>query len=294
MVHKPVLVKEVLQYLDPKPNENFIDCTVGQAGHTIEILKKNGPGGRVLGIDLDSNQIENAKINTSDFKERITLVNDSYSNLKEIVEKTDFKPVNGILLDLGMSSWHLGESKRGFSFRKNEILDMRYDIQNVITAEKIVNEYSEAAMERILRDFGQERFARKIAKEIVKQRKIKRIQSTFQLKNIIEKVIPKKLQHGRTHCATKSFQALRIEVNGELDNLIKVLPQAISLLHKGGRLVVISFHSLEDKIVKDFFKQKTQEEITKIFTKKPITALKAEILKNPKSRSAKLRAIIKI
>lgn len=293
IVHKPVLVKEVLQYLNPRQNENFIDATIGQGGHAIGILKSNGPQGFVLGIDLDSEQIENSKIMSKEFKGRVFLVNDSYVHIKEIAEKMNLKPVNGILLDLGMSSWHLEESGRGFSFKKNEPLDMRYNLQNIITAERIVNQYPQKEIEKILRDYGQEKFSRQIAREIERQRRTKKIKSTFELKSVIERAIPAKFRHGQIHCATRAFQALRIATNEELDNLKEVLPKAIELLSFGGRLVVISFHSLEDKIVKDFFKSKEKNNLFKILTRKPIVPTLKEKVNNPRSGSAKLRAIMK-
>jgi len=293
-MHIPVLTKEILKYLEVKPNENFIDATVGESGHTLEILKKNGPKGCVLAIDLDPKQVENSRLHTAHFKERVMLVNDSYINIKDIIRRENFKLVDGILLDLGMSSWQLEESKRGFSFKRNEVLDMRYSMENVLTAEKIVNEYPEYEIEKILRDYGEEKFAGKIARKISEIRKTKRIQSTFELKEAIQDALPPKFRSGKIHVATRTFQALRIAVNGELDNLKEFLPQAIEVLSSGGRLAIISFHSLEDRMVKNFFKNKLQQGLVKILTKKPITASYAEVLKNPRSRSAKLRAIIKI
>lgn len=295
IIHKPVLEKEVLKFLDPSQNENFVDCTVGEGGHTRLILEMNGPEGKVLGIDWDLAQIETGKWMMADYKDRLILENDSYVNLKEIIERKNFKPVNGILLDVGMSSVHLERSQRGFSFQLDQSLDMRYnDDRNMLTAEKIINEWSEETLEKIIEEYGEEKFARKIAKAIVEKRKQGRIKSTFQLVNIIKETIPAKFQKGKIHCATRTFQALRIAVNGELENLKKVLPSAISVLAPGGRLVVISFHSLEDRIVKDFFNQKSKEGLVKILTKKPITAESAELGKNPRARSAKLRAILKI
>ncbi|OGZ73755.1 MAG: 16S rRNA (cytosine(1402)-N(4))-methyltransferase [Candidatus Staskawiczbacteria bacterium RIFCSPLOWO2_01_FULL_38_12b] len=293
MTHIPVLTKEVLEYLDPKPNENMIDATIGEAGHALLLLEKTKPDGRVLGIDLDAKQIEHAKIQTGNFSKRVVLVNDSYANIKEIVQKNNVKPIFGILLDLGYSSWQIEQSTKGFSFKKDEILDMRYDLQDSLTAQKIVNEYPEREIIKILQEYGQERFAKQIAGKITEQRNIKRIQTTFQLKEIIEHAVPKKFQYGRIHCVTKSFQALRIAVNRELDNLASALPSVISVLSPGGRLVVISFHSLEDRMVKHFFKNKEKEGVIKILTPKPISAGQQEILENPRSRSAKLRAIIK-
>jgi len=290
-MHIPVLKKEVLEYLDPKANENFIDGTIGEAGHTIEILEKNGPAGKVLGIDRDANQIENSKLRLTEFGERAILLCDTYSNLAEIIKKANFSKVDGILLDLGYSSWHLEKSARGFSFSKNEPLDMRYNERNDLTAEKIVNEYLESEIERILREYGEEKFARQIAKKIVEQRKIKRIKTTFELKDIIERAI--RFHFGKINPATRSFQAIRIATNRELDNLVDFLPQAISALNSGGRLAIISFHSLEDRIVKNFFNDEFKKGTIKILTKKPIIATNEEILNNPRSRSAKLRVIIK-
>lgn len=291
MIHIPVLTKEILKYLNLKPNENFIDATVGEGGHAIEILKRNGPKGLVLGIDSDPEQIKNAGINTQNFKKRIILANDSYANLKEIVDKNNFRPVNGILLDLGISSWQLEKSKKGFSFQEDEPLDMRYSPANPVTAEKIVNEYKDSEIEKVLEDYGEEKFAKQIVKKITERRKLKRIKSTFELKNIIINAVPSRYLAKRIDPATRTFQALRIAVNQELDNLKEFLPRAIEILVGGGRLVIISFHSLEDRMVKNFFKEK--ESAVKILTKKPVTAGKSELSQNPRSRSAKLRAIVK-
>lgn len=296
MIHKPVLVKEVIEYLDPKPNENFVDCTIGEGGHTAAILDKIKPNGRVLGIEWDAEIYEMTK---SRIAERLILVNDSYVNLKKIIEENNFNPVNGILLDLGMSTEQLLQSGRGFTFLKDEPLDMRYNakipnpndqIPN-LTAEKIVNEWPREEIEKILKEYGEEKFARKIAEKIIEQRKLKIIKTTFELVEIIKKAVPLKYQHGKISCATRTFQALRIAVNGELENIKNVLPDAISVLAKGGRLVVISFHSLEDRLVKNFFKEQSN---FKILTKKPVMAKNEEASLNPASRSAKLRAIIKL
>jgi len=293
MSHIPVLIKEVIDYLNPQSNENFIDATVGQGGHTMEILKRNGPSGKILGIDWDERQVGNAKENLKEFDGRVILVKDSYANIKEIIEKEELGLVSGILLDLGMSSWQLENSGKGFSFMRDEILDMRYDLENDLTAEIIINEWSEEKIEKILREYGEEKFSYKIAKKITEVRKNKKIKTTFELRDIIESAIPWKFKRGNIHYATRTFQGLRITVNRELDNLTDFLPKALEVLEVGGRLVVISFHSLEDRIVKFFFKNKSEEKLIKILTKKPILADRAEVLQNPRSRSAKLRAIIK-
>lgn len=295
MIHKPVLIEEVLEYLNPGQNENFVDCTIGEGGHSEEILKKNGPEGKVLGIDVDPLQISSAQWLQSQFQDRIILVNDSYANLKEIVERKNFEPVNGILLDLGMSSAQLQGTEKGFSFKMDQGLDMRYNEQmGFLTAEKIVNEWPEEEIEKVLKNYGEEKFARKIANNIVEKRKQGRIKTTFQLIDVIKEVVPPAYRKGKLHFATKTFQALRIAVNDELESIKRVLPQAISVLSPGGRLAVISFHSLEDRIVKNFFTQAAKKQEVQILTKKPATGSRKEIKENPRARSAKLRALYKI
>ncbi|KKP32337.1 MAG: 16S rRNA (cytosine(1402)-N(4))-methyltransferase [Candidatus Staskawiczbacteria bacterium RIFOXYB2_FULL_32_9] len=302
-MHIPVLLNEVIEYLDPKANENFVDCTIGQGGHTKVILEKNAPNGKVLGIDLDAKQIENCKLLKREFGERLILVNDNYANLTDIINKNNFTKVNGILADIGFSSFQIEGSTRGFSFLKDENLDMRYSteitndklqITNTLTAKKIVNEFSQQELEKILEEYGEERFAKQIAKKITEERKINKIETTFELVEVIKKAIPAKFQYDRIHCATRTFQALRIAVNGELENLKKFLPQALSVLSSDGRLVIISFHSLEDRIVKNYFKQEAEKGTIKILTKKPIEATEGEINNNARARSAKLRAIVKL
>lgn len=297
-VHKPVLVKEVLEYLDPKSNESFIDATVGEGGHALLILQKTGPLGRLLGVDLDQDQIRSSMVNLKDYIERVVLVNDSYASIGDIVQRTRFQPINGILLDLGFSSRHM-ESAKGFSFQKNERLDMRYSKKSELTAEKIINEFSEKDLEEILREFGEEKFSKQIARKIIQARKVKKIKTTFELLDIIENAIPtfaRGKRRGLSNWAkaqvgVRSFQALRIAVNRELENLATFLPQAFSILQPRGRLVVISFHSLEDRTVKNFFRD--QKEFIEILTKKPVGTSNREIAENPRARSAKLRAIIK-
>jgi len=316
-MHIPVLQKEVLEYFDPKPNENFVDCTVGEGGHALSILEKTGPNGKILGIEWDEQELKKleGKIKNPDIKKRLIFTCGSYTNLKEIIKENlayrqagNFNSISGILLDLGMSSWHLEESKRGFSFLKNEPLDMRYNSTNQLTAEKILNFWSELDIEKIIKEYGEERFAKSIAKNIISFRQIKPIENTFQLVEIIrtslpartlfhsgiKRAVPFKYQRGRIHPATRTFQALRIAVNDELNNLNNVLPQALEVLKTNGKLIVISFHSLEDRIVKNFFRDKQKENLVKILTKKPVVPLFQEIKNNPRSRSSKLRTIIKI
>jgi 16S rRNA (cytosine1402-N4)-methyltransferase len=274
MAHIPVLQQEVLRYLDPKPNENFIDCTIGEGGHSSAILEKIAPRGKILGIDFQLRLKP---------RERLILTEDNFANLSSIVEKYKFKRVDGILFDLGMSSWHLEESSRGFSFKRGGPLDMRYDVKGVLTAEKILNYWSRFELARIFQDYGEERKSERIAEEIIETRKHKPIINTLQLGEIIKKA---------GGSLQQSFQALRIAVNNELDNLRLALPAAEEILSPGGRLAAISFHSLEDRIVKDFLKAQSGE--MQILTKKPVTASPAEIKLNPRSRSAKLRSAEKL
>lgn len=289
-MHIPVLKKEVIEYLEPRSNQNFIDATVGEGGHTEVILEKIAPKGKVLGIEWDPQLYLKTKLRMARFGERLILVNDSFSNLKRIVRDYGFKDIKGILFDLGVCLWHLEESKRGFSFQREEPLDMRYNPERQkITAAEILNNWSEAEIERILREYGEERFAKRIAKGIVEERKTKPIKTTFQLVEIIRRAFPLKYRFGRIHFATKSFQALRIAVNDELENLKKALWQALEVLDQGGKLAVISFHSLEDRIVKNFFRDWQKEKKLKIITKKPIRPSPEEIKSNPRARSAKLR-----
>ncbi len=304
MIHQPVLLKEVLKFLDPKTGENFIDCTIGGGGHTAAILKKNEPEGKVLGIETDielykklqaaeiKNQKSHAYRQAGKIKNRLVLVNDSFTNLEKIIKEHEFGPVNGVLLDLGLSSWHLEKSGRGFTFKKDEPLLMNFGPSKLI-AREIINQWSEEDLGMIFGDYGQERFARRIALKIVQGRKFKPIKTTFQLVETIKRAIPKKYRYGRIHFATRTFQALRIVVNEELDGLKKVLPQALRVLARRGHLIVISFHSLEDRIVKIFLRDMAREEQLEILTKKPVVPSQEEIVLNSRSRSAKLRAAIK-
>lgn len=300
MVHVPVLTKEVLQYLNPKRNENFIDCTFGTGGHAAALLEKNGPDGKVLGIEVDPElyrkfQAAELSVINNQLSDRLTLVNDSYTNLKNIIQEHNFGPVNGILFDLGLSSWHLEESDRGFSFKRDEPLDMRYDPEhNPLTAFELVNAWPQKELERILKEYGEERFAQNIVKKIVKQREVKPIRTTFDLVEVIWMALPPWFKKNKLHPATRTFQALRIVVNSEIDNLKTALVQATEVLAKDGRLGVISFHSLEDRAVKRFFKRSQEINILNILTKKPIVPTEEEIRINPRSRSAKLRAVRKI
>lgn len=279
-MHIPVLLKETIKYLNIKENGNYIDCTLNGGGHTKEILKKTN--GKVLGIEIDKEIFEKIK---KENIERLIPVNDNYINLKNIIKENNFNNIKGILLDVGMSSYHIDESKRGFSFQKNEPLLMNYSGNT--TAREIVNNYNVKELEKIIREYGEEKHAKKIAEQIIKNRPI---DTTFQLIEIIKKVIP--FNKEKTHFATRTFQALRIEANKELENIKNVLPQALEVLEKQGVMVVISFHSLEDRIIKNFFKSRAKE--VELLTKKPVLPDEEEIKSNPRARSAKLRAVKKI
>ncbi len=293
-MHISVLPKEVIEYLRPLSNENFIDCTLGQGGHAFSILDLTGPGGLVLGIDLDKKSLEKFGAQYPDLKRpRLIIVNGNYSRIKTIAKELDFKPVNGILMDIGLSSWHFEESGRGFGFTKNEELDMRYDTDVKESAKDLLNHLDQGEIEKILREYGEERFAGSIARRIVADRRKKPFQTTLDLVETIKKSVPTRYHNHRPHFATRTFQALRIAVNHELDNLETALPEAFEILAPGGRLVVISFHSLEDRIVKNRFRELKASANAIILTKKPITPGEEELTVNPRSRSAKLRAIMK-
>lgn len=293
-MHAPVLLKIAIKYLDPKPGENFIDCTIGEAGHSLAILKKIKPGGKVLGIDADLEAIQRieSRIMNHELRERLILVHGNFKDLKEIAQEKNFGPVNGVLFDLGLSSWQIEKSGKGFTFKKNESLNMCFGDQD-LTAAEIINAWPEEALREIFKKYGEEKYGGRVARKIIKERKIKPITTTFQLLEIIKKTVPySKTRRGQINrVAARIFQSLRIVVNDELENLRQGLEQALNVLKPGGRMVVISFHSLEDRIVKHFFKE---NKTCKILTKKPVTANEDEVKENLRSRSAKLRAAVKL
>jgi len=294
-MHIPVLKKEVLEILGPKKNENFVDATFGEGGHAVAILEKTEPYGKLLALEVDPELFSKGKLIENKFGGRLILRNENFANIEKVVKEENFNKISGILFDLGICSWHLEESKRGFSFRKDEPLIMRYDHDiKKLTAIDVLNSFSEREIETILKEYGQEKFAKKIAKEIIEQRKKEKIFTTSQLVEIVKKALPRiELKKRKIHFATKTFLALRIFVNQELENLKEGLNQALRILERGGKILVISFHSLEDKMVKKFFKEKEKEGLVKILTKKPIVPSNLEILQNKRSRSAKLRAVVK-
>ena len=304
-MHTPVLLNEVLEYLDPKPGQKFIDATIDGGGHAKAIVERILPNGELLGIEWDGMLFDSLKseIQNSKFQKNIKLVNDSYVNLKNIAEENSFVGADGILLDLGISSWHTEGAGRGFSFQRDEELDMRYHavkfpISNSqfpnLTAGKIINQWSYDELAKILKEYGEERFAKNIAAHIVKNRKEKPIRTTFELVEVIKNSVPFWYRRGRIHFATRTFQAIRIAVNNELENIKSGLEQAIKVSRAGGRLAVISFHSLEDRIVKDFFRNQAGKGAVEIITKKPVGPNLVEIAANPRARSAKLRVAKKL
>ncbi|ADC88787.1 S-adenosyl-methyltransferase MraW [Thermocrinis albus DSM 14484] len=284
MHHFPVLLETATDLLLGNGGKLYVDCTVGAGGHTRRILEKN-PQAYVIGIDRDPQALKLAEENLREFEGRFSLYHANFVHLDEVLLQEGVEQVDGFLFDLGMSMMQL-KSARGFSFQRDEFLDMRMDPSDPITAYHVVNRYSQRDLERILREYGEEPYASRIARAIVLRRKEKPIETTGELVQIVLSVVP--YRRGRIHPATRVFQAIRIEVNGELRNLKEALPKTLKFLRKGGRLVVISFHSLEDRIVKNFFKEHSHE--IKPLTKKPITPSREEIEKNPPSRSAKLRA----
>lgn len=307
--HIPVLAREAIAFLDLSGGERVIDANVGLGGHAQVILEKIGKHGQLLGIDRDAQVLAAAKQNLAAHLDHVTLVHNTFSQLSEIALAHNFSEVDGILFDLGLSSWQLEKENRGFSFQRDEALDMRMDQSQGLTAAELLHASTESDLQKIFQDLGEEPFARPIAAAIAQREKKERLNRTGELVEVIMSAVPDKFHHGRIHPATRVFQALRIAVNDELNELKKVLPQALTVLKHKGRLVVISFHSLEDRIVKGFFKQEAKDCICPaelpvcrchhlakltILTKKPITPTTEELNNNPRARSAKLRAAQKI
>ena len=293
--HIPVLVEEVMEYLDVGRNGVYVDCTIGLGGHAQEILKRN-PETEVIGFDLDETALLEARNRLQPFADRVKLYHSDYRYLLE--QDTDFSRVKGILLDLGFSSFQLDTPERGFSFNLEGPLDMRMDLRNKITAAKILHKYSEHKLTEIFRQYGEIRQARLLAREIVSRRKIRKIEKTTELRRIVEEVCRWRPQKGKIHPAAKVFQAIRIEVNQELEGLADFLENIIKKLSTGARIVAISFHSLEDRIVKQTFVRLARSyngnPFLKILTKKPLTPTEKEIAENSRARSAKLRAGVRL
>lgn len=300
--HKPVLLEETIKGLNIKKDGTYVDGTLGGAGHSREILKHLSPNGQLIGIDRDEEALQAAQKNLQQFK-NVQYVHGNHDEIEEILEKLKIDKVDGILLDLGVSSYQLDERQRGFSYLGNNELDMRMDKTQTLTAKQVVNTYSEEELADIIYKYGEERFSRQIAKNICKERKEKEITSTEELVNIIEKSIPSYAKK-EGHPAKRTFQAIRIEVNDEIKPLYNTVKKCIQLLKPKGRLCIITFHSLEDRAVKEAYTDSIGKCICpkdlpycvcgaksegKIINKKPIIATKEEQEKNSRSKSAKLR-----
>ena len=297
--HIPVMLGESVQALSVQPGGRYIDCTAGAGGHAEAIMQHASPGGQLLGIDADPDAARAARKRLEGYGSSVLIVNDNFSNLESICIENDFKPVHGILFDLGLSSMQLDGGERGFSFQHESSLDMRFDPQQKVTAADIVNTYSEEKLAQIIYEYGEEGFSRRIARHIIEQRPLR---TTTELAKLVENAVGGR--KGKIHPATRTFQALRIAVNHELESLESALKQAVNLLGFEGRLVVISYHSLEDRIVKRFLKQESSDCICppqamvctchhtarlRLMNKKVITPSEEEIRMNPRSRSARLR-----
>jgi len=300
--HIPILQKEVINYLCPKKEGIYIDATLGGGGHSALIASYLGKRGKIFGIDQDAQALKKAKVKLAKYGDKISYSHGNFRNLDKIILKFNIEKVDGILFDLGVSTEQLENPERGFSFSENlnAHLDMRMDLSQKLTAYDVVNEYPEEKIREILYKLGEESYAKKIARRIVSKRKIKPIKTTGDLIELIRESTPPKYRFSRKgHWASKVFRAIRMEVNQELPALEQALPKAVAGLKSGGRLVIISFHSLEDRIVKRTFKEMSQpgenkKPLVRLLTKKPIMASPAEIEKNPKADSAKLRAVEKL
>jgi 16S rRNA (cytosine1402-N4)-methyltransferase len=298
MKHTTVLLNEAIDGLDIHNGETFVDGTLGGGGHTEEVIKRFGNEIKIIGIDADSDAIKRSKkrVESLGIKANINFVKNNFRNMDKVLKGLDIENVDKILLDIGLSSNQFEDSGRGFSFQRDEplIMSFKKDIDDSdLTAREILNTWAEDSIMSILKGYGEEQFAHKISKAIVDRRKIKPIETTFDLVEIIERATPNFYHHRKTHFATKTFQALRITVNDEIESLKEGVNKSFDKLNEGGRLAVISFHSLEDRIVKTFFKKKEDEGLGKRITKKPIVPTKIEIKENPRSRSAKLRIVEK-
>lgn len=306
--HVSVLLNECLEGLNIKADGKYVDCTLGGAGHSSQILKRLSTDGLLIGIDQDKDALKAAGKRLEGYENKI-LVHNNFYNIGEIIDTLDIGNVDGILMDLGVSSYQLDEGERGFSYMQDAPLDMRMNRDNDFSAYEVINNYSEQELFKVIKDYGEERFAKRIASFIVERREEKPIETTFELVDIIKSAIPAKLRREGPHPAKRTFQAIRIEVNGELRILNKAIEDGVNRLNKGGRMAIITFHSLEDRIVKLKFRDLAnpctcpkefpicicgKEPLVKLVSRKAIDPSKEEVLENPRSRSAKLRVIERI
>ena len=307
-LHKPVMLNEGIDMLNIVPSGIYVDGTLGGAGHSLEIVKRLDSG-KLIAFDQDIEAIENAKIKLKAFEDKVILIHDNFRNIKKSLEDIDIFRINGLLLDLGVSSYQLDSPERGFSYRYDAPLDMRMNQSSQISAKYIVNTYSEEDLKRIIRDYGEEKWASRIAQFIVEERMKKPIDTTGELVQIIKAAIPKKAREEDQHPAKRTFQAIRIETNHELDVIYDVLESAVELLLPGGVISVITFHSLEDRIVKNFFRDEStgcicppeipvcvcnHQARLRLAHRKPLVPSEEELRENPRSRSAKVRGAIKL
>ncbi|EXG87320.1 16S rRNA (cytosine(1402)-N(4))-methyltransferase [Clostridium sp. ASBs410] len=308
--HKSVLLYETIDSLNVKPDGIYVDGTLGGGGHALEVCKRLGNYGRLIGIDQDGDAIKAASERLKAYEDKVTVVRSNYENIQTVLKDLGIERVDGIYLDLGVSSYQLDIPERGFTYREEDApLDMRMDQRNEQTAADIINTYSEFDLYRIIRDYGEDKFAKNIAKHIVRERQIKPIETTGELSEIIKGAIPAKVRAVGGHPSKRTFQAIRIELNKELEVLIKSLDTMIDLLNPGGRLSVITFHSLEDRIVKTRFKTNEDPCICpsnfpvcvcgkkskgRVITRKPIVPSEEEIEENKRSKSSKLRVFERI
>ncbi len=307
--HISVLLNETIDSLNIKPDGIYVDGTLGGGGHSLEICKRLGDGGRLIGIDQDEDAIEAATKRLSDYKDKVTVVHSNYNNIKSVLNNLGIDKVDGIVLDLGVSSYQLDNPERGFTYREDVPLDMRMDKKSSMTAADIVNDYSEMELFRVIKDYGEEQFAKNIAKHIVKARQEKPIETTGELNEIIKAAIPAKIREHGGHPSKKTYQAIRIELNNELEVLENSLDTMIELLAPKGRLSIITFHSLEDRIVKNIFRKNMnpctcppdfpvcvcgKKPTGKIVTRKPIVPGDEELADNKRAKSSKLRVFERI
>jgi 16S rRNA (cytosine1402-N4)-methyltransferase len=307
--HTPVLLKEVVEYLDCSPGKCFVDGTIGGGGHARAILEKTAPDGRVIGIDWDEEALLRVRSRLREYGERLTLVHDNFARIPAVLAALQVGTVDGILLDLGLSSFHLDTPRRGFSFTRPGPLDMRMDSRREETAAHLVNTLSEEELAQLIRRFGEERWSRRIARNIVKARSEAAIATTDRLADLIVAAIPPAKRSRQRHPATRTFQALRLAVNEELDNLRTFLDGALGCLRAGGRLAVISFHSLEDRLVKQAFAAWTRpcrcpagspvcsceaRPLVRPVCRKPVVPGPEEVSANPRARSSRLRVVEKL
>ena len=292
VTHIPVMPEEVDHYLNCRPGQIILDCTLGEGGHAYFLASKISPGGSLIGMDRDEEALEVARGKLNKFGEIIKIEQANFRDLREVVERAGIEKLDGILFDLGVNSSQLQDPGRGFSFRIDGPLDMRMDNREDSQASDLVNRLGRKELEWIIREYGEERFAGRISRRIVEERASRPILSTTRLAQIVTDALPGR---GKIHPATRTFQAIRIYLNGELDALEQALPEAISMLKPGGRICVISFHSLEDRIVKyEFRRWDRREGLLRILTRKPVRPGIEEVRRNPRSRSAKLRAAEKL